>query len=228
MSDMDNNDNDNPENEFDPLAPSSSEEEEQAANDAQDQAQQNAEDSENLDEFETLEAELAKTKDQLLRALAENENTRRLARKDREDAGKYAISSFAREMLGVADNLRRALDHVPEDLIAQNAEIKNLTDGINATEREMLRTFEKQGIKQIDPMGELFNPNFHEVMFETPGTGEPAETVIQVMEKGYTLKDRLLRPARVGIAKADETGTSTTAPEEHTNEIPGGQIDTEA
>lgn len=220
MSDSDNT----PEDEHDPLAPSTPEEEAQAAQDAEQHL--DLQETESPDEMEALEAELEKTKDQMLRALADAENTRRRAVKEREDTGKYAIASFAREMLGVADNLRRALEHVPEDLIAENAQVKNLTDGIHATEREMLKTFEKQGIQQIDPQGELFNPNFHEVMFETPGTGQPAGTIIQVMEKGYILKDRLLRPARVGIAK--DEGNKAPEPQQPIDQTPGAQIDTEA
>lgn len=175
-----------------------------------------------------LQAELNDTKDKLLRALAEAENTRRRASKERDDAGSYAISAFARDLLSVADNLRRAIDATPEDALADER-IKNLFEGIEATERELLRALEKNHVTKVDPMGEVFDPNFHEVMFESPGTGKPAGTVFQVMEVGYKLKDRLLRPARVGVAKGDG-GTLPAAEETETppSTTPGGNFETEA
>lgn len=184
---------------------------------------------ENVAEFraeeESGEDELAKTKEQLLRALADAENTRKRAQKEREDASRYAIAGFSKDMLDIADNLRRALDAVPEDLLDTEPRIKNLVDGIQATERAMLNTFEKNGIQKLEPLGDVFDPNFHEVMFETPGTGKPAGEIIQVIEVGYTLKDRLLRPARVGVAK-DEGQGSGAEPSPSTET--GGNLDTEA
>lgn len=153
------------------------------------------------DKIAELEGQVATARDQAMRALAEAENTRKRAQKDREDASKYGISGFARDLLSVADNLRRALDSMPKD----NEELSGIVAGIEATERELLRAFEKNGVKAIDPEGEIFSPNYHEVMVEIPGTGQPGGTIIQVMEKGYILHDRLLRPARVGVAK-DEGG----------------------
>lgn len=163
-----------------------------------------------------LQDELNKTKDQLLRALADGENIRKRSVKDREDASRYAVTSFAKELLSVADNLRRALDAIPAEAMAADPHLKNLNDGVTATERELLKSFEKHGIKKIVPLDEPFNPNFHEVMFEAPGTGKPAGTVVQVMEAGYVLNDRLLRPARVAVAKNEG------------QDRPGGQIDTSA
>ena len=120
------------------------------------------------------------------------------------------MSGFARDLLAVSDNLRRALEAVPADLV-NDERIKALLSGIEATERELLRTFEKNGIRKIEPVGEPFNPNFHEVMFEAPGTGQPPGTIVQVIEAGYVISDRLLRPARVGVAKNDgPAGTSHT------------------
>lgn len=165
-----------------------------------------------------LQQELDKSKDQMLRALAEAENARKRALKERDDTSKYAVTAFARDLLSVADNLRRALDAIPADLLAADPRLKNVTDGIAATERELLKSFEKGGIRKITPEGEPFNPNFHEVMFEIPGTGKPPGTVLQVIESGYVLHDRLLRPARVGVAKDEGQGNSR----------PGGQIDTQA
>lgn len=149
-----------------------------------------------------LETEIERTKDLMMRAVAEAENGRKRALKEREDASKFAVTSFARDILSVADNLRRALDAIPAELQEQNPQIKNLTDGISATERELLRSFEKNGIKKVTPMGERFDPNFHEVMFETPMADKESGTIIQIIENGYTLNGRILRPARVGISKS--------------------------
>ncbi len=170
-----------------------------------------------------LEAELDRTKDQMLRAVAETDNARKRALRDREDASKFAISSFARELLDVSDNLRRALGAVPEDLMETEPRLKNLVDGIEATERELLRSFEKNGVKKIEPLDEPFDPNFHEVMFETPGSGRPPGTITEVIEAGYVLHDRLLRPARVGVAK-DDGGAGEQPPPTG----PGSTLDTEA
>jgi molecular chaperone GrpE len=150
----------------------------------------------------TLEDALVQSNDKLLRTVADMENLRKRSIREREDAARYAVSGFARDLLDVADNFRRALDSIPAEL-RSDEKVKPFIEGIEATERAMLRTFEKNGIKKIEPMDEPFNPNFHEVMFETPGTGKPAGTIIQLVETGYMLHDRLLRAARVGVAKAD-------------------------
>lgn len=160
---------------------------------------------------ESLEEEVRIMRDQLMRALAEVENVRKRAQREREDASKFAISAFARDLVNVADNLRRALDSTPADLLAANPQIKNLTDGIEATERELLRSFEKNGIVKLTPLDQPFDPNFHEVMFEAPMPNKAGGTVIQVVEAGYTLNGRILRPARVGIARSDNaSGTGQT------------------
>ncbi|MCC6597692.1 MAG: nucleotide exchange factor GrpE [Alphaproteobacteria bacterium] len=168
-----------------------------------------------------LQAELEATKDQMIRALAEAENTRRRAQKEREDIAKFAISGFAKDMLDVADNLRRALEAVPSDLLESDPRLKNLIEGIEVTERTLLQNFEKHGIRAIEPMGEIFNPNFHEVMFEAPAPGKPAGTIIQVMATGYTMHERLLRPARVGVVRDDGQGGGAPP-------SAGGHIDTQA
>lgn len=149
-----------------------------------------------------LEAEVASLKDQLLRSMAEVENTRRRAQRDREDASKYAVSSFAKELTAVADNLRRALEAVPAEGREQDEMLKSLAVGVEATERQLFAAFDRAGIKKIDPTGELFDPNFHQVMFEIENTGKPAGTVVQVLQPGYTIHGRLLREAMVGVAKA--------------------------
>lgn len=186
-----------------------------------------AENPEASDRVTALEKELDATKDHMLRALAEAENARKRAQKEREDASRYAISAFARDLLDVADNLRRALDAVPEDLSESDVRVKNLLEGIEATEREMLRSFEKHNIQKLEPLDEVFDPNFHEVMFEAPGTGKPAGTIIEVIDTGYILNDRLLRPARVGVAKDDGQDGGSSGPDTPSTD-PGSQIDTEA
>jgi molecular chaperone GrpE len=148
-----------------------------------------------------LEAEVAKFKDQALRALAEQENVRRRAQRDREDALKFATSGFAKDLVTVADNLRRAIDSVPDAQASSSELLKTLMSGVSATERELLGAFEKHGIKKLDPMGEKFDHNFHQAIFELENTGKPAGTVVQVLQAGYTIHDRLLREAMVGVAK---------------------------
>ena len=149
-----------------------------------------------------LEAEIADLKDKLLRSLAENENQIRRARRDREDATKYAAANFARDMLSVADNMRRAMEAVPETLNKEDEAVKGFLEGIELTERELLTTLERHGIKKISPLGEKFDHDHHEALFEVPtGDAEPG-TVMQVVEEGYIIHDRLLRAARVGVAKA--------------------------
>ncbi|MCB1782782.1 MAG: nucleotide exchange factor GrpE [Alphaproteobacteria bacterium] len=173
--------------------------------------------------IEALQSDLDRVKDQLMRALAETENTRRRAKMDREDASKFAITSFAKDLLSVSDNLRRALEAIPQELMAMHPEVKNLADGIEATERQLLRSFEKNNIKKLVPIDMPFDPHFHEVMFEAPIPGKTAGTVIQVVEPGYTLNDRILRPARVGIAKDTGNGGTPPSPPEG-----GHHIDTQA
>ncbi len=138
-------------------------------------------------------------KDQLLRSLAEQENTRKRAEKNMSDARNYAVAGFAKDLLEVADNLRRALDAVPEADRIDNP----LMEGVTATERAMLAVFDRHGLKQIAPEKtvEKFDANSHEVMFEAPMEGLEAGTIIEVLEVGYTLNGRLIRPARVGVVK---------------------------
>lgn len=165
-----------------------------------------------------VEQEIAELKDRLLRALAENENLIRRSRREREDATKYAAANFARDVLTVSDNLRRALQAAPESIIEDEA-AKVFLDGVEMTERDLLSVMERHGITRIAPMGAKFNHNEHEALFEVPtGDAEPG-TVVQVIEHGYLIHGRLLRAAKVGVAKAvpgpdgDEGGHSvdTTA-----------------
>ena len=147
-----------------------------------------------------LEVELAEHKDRLLRALAEAENTRRRAQRERDDATRYAISGFAKELLSAADNLRRALDSLPEAEVADER-TRGLLAGVAATERELLSVFERHGIRRIDPMGERFDHNLHQAIFEVEHGDRPPGTIVEVLQPGYLLHDRLLRPAMVGVAK---------------------------
>jgi molecular chaperone GrpE len=147
-----------------------------------------------------LEAELAEAQDKLLRALAETENTRRRAQRERADAEKYGFAKFAGDLLSVADNLRRALDTLPESK-ARDDRTKGLLAGVAATERELLAAFERHGLKRIDPKGERFDHNFHQAVFELENSEVPAGTVVEVLQPGYVVYDRLLRPAMVGVSK---------------------------
>ncbi|MEP0707926.1 MAG: nucleotide exchange factor GrpE [Parvibaculum sp.] len=165
-----------------------------------------------------LEAENADLKDRLLRAAAEMENTRKRAERKAADDARYAVSSFARDMLEVSDNLRRAVATLkPEEREAAADGVKAMAEGVEMTERQLLATFERHGIKEITPKpGERFDPNLHEAMFEVPGTEHPTGSVVHVLEAGYMIGDRLLRAARVGVAK-NEDGAQN-----------GGKIDTTA
>jgi molecular chaperone GrpE len=144
-------------------------------------------------------------RDKMMRALAEADNTRKRAEKTQADTSKFAIAGFAKDMLDIADNLRRAIDAIPEDQRESN---KLLLEGVEATERMMLASFEKQGIQKIEPTNGKFDPNFHEVMFETELADKENGEIIQLLDAGYILNGRLLRPARVGVAK------SSTKPQE--------------
>ncbi len=150
-----------------------------------------------------LEKKLAEVKDQALRALAEADNTRKRAERAKEDTAKFAVSSFARDLLSVADNLRRALGAMPADVRERNPELVNIHTGISAIERDLLRVFENNGIKRIDPLNQKFDANFHEVMFEADAPNQAPGTVVQVIDPGFMIHERLLRPARVGVAKGD-------------------------
>ena len=155
------------------------------------------------DALAAARAEAVQLKDQLLRAMAETENTRRRAQRDRDDAQKYGVSNFARDVLTVADNLRRALEAIPAAQLEADEALKTLYDGIAATERQLEAALNKQQIERVWPEGERFDSNLHQAMFEVPNTGKPAGTVVQVLQAGYKIHDRLLRPALVGVAKAE-------------------------
>jgi molecular chaperone GrpE len=158
-----------------------------------------------------LEAEVASLKDQMLRTLAETENMRRRAEREREDTAKYAVAKFAKELLAVADNLRRAVEAVGEDVRTENQAVGNLLTGVEATERQLLAAFDRAGIAKVEAMGAPADPNFHQIMMEIENTGKPAGTVVQVLQAGYTIHGRLLREAIVGVAKGDVGGHVNTS-----------------
>lgn len=147
------------------------------------------------------EAEIAALKDRLLREAADKENLRRRLEREREDAVKYAAGKFAKDILTVADNLRRALDAAPQERGGMSEPERNLLLGVEATERELLNVFERYGISRIDPKGQKFDPNLHQAMFEVEDVSVPAGTVVQVMAAGYVQHGRLLRAAMVGVSK---------------------------
>ncbi|MBO6511236.1 MAG: nucleotide exchange factor GrpE [Roseibium sp.] len=172
---------------------------EQSADAAAEQAEAAAAE---IDPVEVLATENADLKDRALRAMAEMENLRRRTEKEVKDARQYAVSSFARDMLTVSDNLRRALDALPED-DRKNADagIASLIEGVEMIERDLRNQLEKNGVKKLNPEGQKFDPNFHQAMFEVPNTEVPNNTVVQVVQAGYVIGERVLRPAMVGVSK---------------------------
>src|SRR5918998_3027922 len=154
------------------------------------------------DPIAALEAEKADLKDKLLRLMADMENLRRRTAREIVDARTYAVTNFARDMLNVADNVRRAIESVPEEAssTAEGA-FKGLIDGIDLTERDLLKNLERHGVKRLDPQGQKFDPNLHQAMFEIPNAEVPNGTVLQVVQSGYVIGERVLRPALVGVSK---------------------------
>ena len=142
-------------------------------------------------------------KDKMLRALAEMENLRKRTEREVADARQYAITSFAREVLQVADNMHRALDAIGDELRnSADAKVKALVEGVDLTERELQKVLEKHGVKMFSPLGEKFDPNFHQAMYEVPDNSAAPGTVAQVIQAGYLIGERVLRPAMVAVAKA--------------------------
>lgn len=170
------------------------------------------------DAMAQLVAENSELKDRVLRGAAELENLRRRSEREKADAAKFGATRFAQSVLSVADNLRRAIDAVPDDRKDGSDDVvKSIVEGIEMVERSLLTAFEQNGIVPVNPApGEKFNANLHEALFEVPGTGQPGGSIVQVVDIGYMIGDRLLRAARVGVAKAGEDGT------------PGAKVDTTA
>lgn len=169
------------------------------------------------DALAKAEGEKAELKDKLLRTLADMENMRRRTEKEVADARAYGATNFARDVLTVADNIRRALDSVAGDpATGVEGPLKTVLDGIELTERDLIKTLERHGVKRIDPKGQKFDPNLHQAMFEAQNPDMPNGHVMEVVQVGYTIGERVLRPALVGVArggpKADATGAATPPP----------------
>ena len=153
-------------------------------------------------------------RDQLLRALADNENIRRRAKKDVQEASQFAITNFARDLLSVADNMNRALTSIPSEALEENEALVAIVNGVEMTARELESTLEKYKIKKINPLGERFDYNFHQAMFETKDSNQEDGTIVEVLQPGYILGERLLRPAMVGVARSKEDNPNESAHKE--------------
>ncbi|QLF69183.1 nucleotide exchange factor GrpE [Peteryoungia desertarenae] len=169
------------------------------------------------DPFEELRSENADLRDRFLRLAAEMDNLRRRTDREVKDAKAYAVTGFARDMLSVSDNLRRAIDAIPADMRAgADAGLSALIEGVEMTERAMLSALERHGVRKIEAEGQKFDPNFHQAMFEVPNTEVANNTVVQVVQAGFAIGDRVLRPAMVGVAKGgpkNEQPSAETASE---------------
>jgi molecular chaperone GrpE len=173
---------------------------------------QNPEAAPQVDPMAVLAKEAADLKDRLLRTLAEMENLRRRTEREVADARTYAVTNFARDILAVADNMERAMQALDDEIREKaDAGVKALLDGVELTERELLKVMEKHGIKRLEPKGEKFDPNFHQAMFEMPDPTVPSGMVAQVVQPGYKIGDRVLRPALVGVSKGGPKVAPTTA-----------------
>ena len=170
------------------------------------------------DENNDLEVKIKELKDQLMRTLADSENLRKRTLKEVEQAKKYSHISFVRDLVSSVDNLKRALDSVPEDKSNLSEPIKNLILGLEIVEKEIVTTLEKNNIKQISPLGEKFDYNFHQAMFEIPTNDCDPGLVVEVSQNGYLLYDRLVRPAMVGISKKIEEKKDNQEKSSHTAE----------
>lgn len=175
-----------------------------------------------------LEAETAEIKDRLLRALAETENVRRRGDREREETAKYAVTGFARDILPVADNLGRALAAIAPDARGKDSSLDALIAGIELTDRELKAIFERHGIRRIDPIGERFDHNFHQAMMEVEDATKAPGTIVQVLQTGYVIRERLLRPAMVAVAKGGKAEPQAKPAEETTPSQTGHKVDTQA
>src|SRR6201996_641977 len=165
---------------------------------------------------EAMTKEVAEARDKMLRTLAEMENLRQRTRREVADAKTYGISGFARDVLDIADNLQRALDAVPaEARAAADPGLKALVEGVELTERSLLNALEKHGVKKFDPAGEKFDPNVHQAMYEVPDPSVPSGTVVQVVQAGYMIGERILRPALVGVSKGGAKAAAASSSEQN-------------
>ena len=213
MNTADTSENQTPESE----SPKEAAQETDAANEATESSEQGdkAEEDEATEDAGPSEVEMLK--DRLLRAVAETENVRRRAEREKEETAKFAITNFARDLLPVADNLGRTLDNIPDQLGADET-IKGFLEGVELTGRELAKAFEKHGITPIDSEGEKFDHNLHQAMFEVEDDEKSHGTIMKVVQIGYVIENRLLRPAMVGVSKSSDKKNSE----------PGNKIDVEA
>ncbi|MEM9592039.1 MAG: nucleotide exchange factor GrpE [Pseudomonadota bacterium] len=152
-------------------------------------------------DLEALLAENTDMRDKLLRTMADMENLRRRTEREKEDTSRYAISNFARDVLSIGDNLRRVIEHVPAEEAEKDSALKSFLEGVELTERELLKMMEKHGVTRLEPLGQRFDPNQQQAMYEVPTTDVPEGTVVEVMQAGFTIGDRVLRPALVAVSK---------------------------
>jgi molecular chaperone GrpE len=181
-------------------------------------------------DLDTLLAENAELRDRLLRSMAEMENLRSRTEREKADMARYAISNFARDVLTVGDNLKRTVDHVPPEAAAGDPALKSFLEGVELTERELLNVLERHGVTRIEPLGARFDPNCHQAMYEVQDANVPEGTVVDVMQAGYAIGDRCLRPALVAVAKGGEKAAKSQAkdreaaraPKAANDDFPGG------
>ncbi|KAG1651479.1 Protein GrpE [Nymphon striatum] len=177
------------------------------------------EDAPQIDPVEALATENADLKDRMLRLAAEMENLRNRTKREVADAKTFAVANFARDMLGVSDNLRRAVEAVSDEKRESGSEeFKSLLEGVELTEKSMLSTMERHGVKKLEPEGEKFDPNFHQAMFEIPNPEVPNNTVLQIVQAGYQIGDRVLRPAMVGVSKGGPKAAPAETPDDESKD----------
>ena len=152
-------------------------------------------------DLNALLTENAEMRDRLLRTMADMENLRRRTEREKTDTARYAITNFARDVLTVGDNLKRTMDHVPAEAAAEDPALKSFLEGVELTERELQNVLERHGVTRIEPLGQRFDPNYHQAMYEAQNPDVPEGTVVDVMQSGYAIGDRCLRPALVAVAK---------------------------
>jgi molecular chaperone GrpE len=180
-------------------------------------------------ELEALVAENADMRDRLLRTMADMENLRRRTEREKIDTARYGITNFARDVLTVGDNLRRTIEHLPAEAASQDPALKSFLEGVELTERELHKVLERHGVTKIEPLGQRFDPNCHQAMFEVEDPSMPEGTVANVMQAGYVIGDRCLRPALVAVAKGGPKATAPQAPASEVarkpanDDVPGGR-----
>ena len=172
-------------------------------------------------DLDALLGENAEMRDKLLRTMAEMENLRRRTEREKADTARYAISNFARDVLTISDNLKRVIEHVPADAASEDPALKSFLEGVELTERELLNTMERHGVTTIEPLGQRFDPNSQQAMYEVPNAEVPDGTVVEVMQAGYMIGDRCLRPALVAVSKGGPKAAAQPKPDQGNGFGPG-------